>query len=200
MSSGIPKLIARSLPLPQGIIPRAEPVPVPSSRTASFDPAAIPFNTRWTVPSPPAAITRATPAVAASRAARSVSSAEVVSRISTPGTPRLLSERSRGIARIALAPRRRSARQRRSHPGASVLNHAPILHTHSACQHQPDRFAVDPMLFLENARRKRRFRVAVFYRHRGLQDDRAVIQILVDKMHGASTDLHAVLERLALRL
>ena len=56
------------------------------------------------------------------------------------------------------------------------------------------------MFFFQNPRRQRLHRVAIQHRHRGLQHDRPCIQMLVHEMHRASADLHAMSQRLRLRI
>ena len=47
---------------------------------------------------------------------------------------------------------------------------------------------------------ERLLRIVVQHRHRRLQNNRAGIQILVDKMHRAAADLDAMFQRLMLRV
>ena len=56
------------------------------------------------------------------------------------------------------------------------------------------------MLLRENARGKRVCIVVVEHRNRSLKNDRAVVQLVVDKVHGAARHLHAVVEGLLLRV
>ena len=42
--------------------------------------------------------------------------------------------------------------------------------------------------------------VSIQHRHSLLQNDWPVVQMLVDKMHGAASDLYAVVQRLFLRV
>ena len=56
------------------------------------------------------------------------------------------------------------------------------------------------MLLLQYPLRERVFIVAIEHRHSFLQDDRSVIEFLIDEVHRASRDFHAVREGLLLRL
>ena len=56
------------------------------------------------------------------------------------------------------------------------------------------------MLLGEDARGKRFVRVVIAHGHDGLRQDRPGVQIFVHQMHGAAAELHAVFERLPLRL
>src|SRR6516164_1093615 len=62
------------------------------------------------------------------------------------------------------------------------------------------RLAVDAVFFLQDALGKGVLIVAIEHWNHRLKDDRPRIEILIDEMHGASRELHAVLERLSLRL
>ena len=56
------------------------------------------------------------------------------------------------------------------------------------------------MFLFQNARGKRFRRVVIQHRHNGLQDNRPGVEILVHKMHRAAGEIHAVFQRLPLRL
>src|SRR5207247_8332088 len=62
-----------------------------------------------------------------------------------------------------------------------------------------DGAAVDAVLRLEDPRRETLGRVVIQDRHGLLQDDRSGVDTLVGEMDGAAADLHACLDRLALR-
>jgi len=55
------------------------------------------------------------------------------------------------------------------------------------------------MLFFQDLRRKRFFRVVIEDRNRGLQNDGAGVEIFVDEMDGAAREFDAIFEGLALR-
>ena len=56
------------------------------------------------------------------------------------------------------------------------------------------------MLLLEDPRGQRLHRVVVFHRHRALEQDWTAVQLPGDEVDGRAADLHAVVERLALRV
>ena len=56
------------------------------------------------------------------------------------------------------------------------------------------------MLFDQDARGQRLGRVVVAHGHRGLQHDGAAVELGGHQVHGRAGDLHAVLERLPLRV
>ena len=56
------------------------------------------------------------------------------------------------------------------------------------------------MLLGQDAVGQRVLVVARLKRHRALQYDRPVVQVLIDEVHGAAADLHAVVEGLPLRV
>ena len=70
----------------------------------------------------------------------------------------------------------------------------------AALEQRAHRARVDPVLGLEDARGERLLGVAREHRHRLLGHDRPGVEALVDEVHGGAAHLHAVLERLALRV
>jgi len=56
------------------------------------------------------------------------------------------------------------------------------------------------MFLLEDPRGQRRHGVAIEHGYRSLQDDRTRVELLRDQVNGDAGYLHAVLERLALRV
>lgn len=67
-------------------------------------------------------------------------------------------------------------------------------------EHDSNGFGIDSVFLLQDARGKRVLCVLVFYGDDGLQNNRAGVEIFVDKMDGAAGELDAVFESLALRL
>lgn len=51
---------------------------------------------------------------------------------------------------------------------------------------------IDAMFLLQDARRKRLFRIVFHDRNSGLNDDRAVIQRRCNKMYGAAVNAYAI--------
>src|ERR1019366_1935516 len=88
--------------------------------------------------------------------------------------------------------------------GSSLLiwerNHPAALDAMPARENQAHRFGVNAMLLDEDARGKRFIRIVIAYGHHGLRQNRPGIEILIHQMHGAAAELHAVFERLPLRL
>src|SRR5579883_2980816 len=76
--------------------------------------------------------------------------------------------------------------------------HAAALDPVAAGEHDADCFRVDAVFLGQDARRERFDRVVVFDRNRALQDDRAGVEVLIYKVHGAAGDLDAVFQRLLL--
>ena len=54
-----------------------------------------------------------------------------------------------------------------------------------------DRFGQGLALFLEDSRCKRFGSVALLHRHGPLEDDRAIVVVVVDEMNGAPADRYA---------
>ena len=77
---------------------------------------------------------------------------------------------------------------------------APALDPIASAEHNADGFAVNAMFLFQNARRKRLHRVAVVNGNGSLDDDGSVVEVLVHEVNGAAADLHAVFERLVLRI
>src|SRR5262245_47875983 len=81
----------------------------------------------------------------------------------------------------------------RLRPAAKLADaHAPALDAQPTLREQPDRLGVRLTLLLEHPRRQRLRRVVVVHRHRPLQDDRAVVVLVVGEVDGAAADLGAV--------
>jgi hypothetical protein len=78
--------------------------------------------------------------------------------------------------------------------------HAAVFDAVVAGEHQGDRLGVDAVLFRQYARRERLFGIARLDGHDSLGHDRAGIERFVHEMHGATAELHAIFERLALCL
>src|SRR5579864_6527741 len=78
--------------------------------------------------------------------------------------------------------------------------HSSILHFDLARHDQPNPLRIGYMLLLQNAGGKRVLIVIFQYRHCFLQNDRTVVQMLVDKMHGAARNLYAIFQSLFLRV
>jgi hypothetical protein len=95
-------------------------------------------------------------------------------------------------------------------PGASRLgresrprrrcNNSPARNTKRAAQHDAQRLAVKVMLLTQNPRRERFHRIPVKNRNRRLQNDRPRIKFFIHEMNRAARDLHAMFERLMLRV
>ena len=88
----------------------------------------------------------------------------------------------------------------RRHDWIWERNHAAALDAISARENQAHGFGVNAMLLGQDARGKRFVRVVVAHGHDGLRQNRPGIEIFIHQVHGAAAELHAVFERLPLRL
>src|ERR1051326_5570430 len=79
-------------------------------------------------------------------------------------------------------------------------DYAAAVDTKVAAEHDVDRLGIRDVLLLQDARGQRMFVIARVHRHRALDDDRTVVEMLVDEMHGAAADFDSVFERLPLRV
>src|SRR5215469_4519496 len=85
--------------------------------------------------------------------------------------------------------------------GGSPTPHiAPALKLILSAEHTSNAFGVRNMLLLQNPSRENLRRIVIENRYRPLQNDDAMVHSLVDKVHGAAGDLHAVIKRLVLSI
>jgi len=56
------------------------------------------------------------------------------------------------------------------------------------------------MLLFEDSRRQRLDRIIFHHLYYSLRHDRSVVELFIDYMHGAAGELHAMRDRLALRI
>ena len=80
----------------------------------------------------------------------------------------------------------------------AVQDHPAAFNVPPPRKDQPDRLAINPVLFDENASRKTVFGVGVHHWNCSLQNNRAGIQLLIYKMDRAAADFDSVLESLLL--
>src|SRR6185437_7474312 len=84
--------------------------------------------------------------------------------------------------------------------GSLPKNHAAAFNAVAAFKYDADRLGVRMMLFAQDAGGERFHGVVVKNGDGALQNDWAGVEVFVDKMHGASGDFHAVVDRLVLRV
>lgn len=84
--------------------------------------------------------------------------------------------------------------------GVFFLHESPPGNVEVARKHYLDRFRISNVLLFKNPLSQAVLIVIIENRHSPLHDDCAVIEFLIDEMHGAACDFYAISKRLLLRL
>src|SRR5690349_13980476 len=83
---------------------------------------------------------------------------------------------------------------------ALLISDAAAVYAIAAGEDESDGLGIDAVLLYEDTSGEGLDCVVIEYRHGGLDDDGAGIEIFVDEVDGAAGDLHAVGQRLVLRV